>query len=165
MQMGDIEKISDKIVAGRARLLASVEGLDEREWNWQPEDGRWSVRLTLAHVGSAQRSHLEVAQRLVSGETLDMPDFELDTWNEAAVAERTHWSVDQVLGDLDGAQQETLTFLRDLDAEKLSMSGLHPALGEVTAGQVLRIIPIHDNMHRRDILGLLSEMRGTKATA
>jgi hypothetical protein len=28
-------------------------------------------------------------------------------------------------------------------------------------GQVLRIIPIHDNMHRRDILGLLAEMRGT----
>ena len=61
------------------------------------------MRLTLAHVGSAQRSHLEVAERLVSGETLDMPGFELDTWNEAAVADRADWSVDQVLADLDAA--------------------------------------------------------------
>ena len=158
--MGEIEKIGHKVVAGRARLLASVEALHGTEWDWQPRDGRWSVRLTLAHVGSAQRSHLEVAERLVSGETLDMPEFELDTWNEAAVAERAHWSVGQVLADLDAAQQETLAFLRDLDADRLSISGLHPALGEVTVGQVLRIIPIHDNMHRRDILGLRAEMRG-----
>lgn len=159
--MGEIEKIENKVVAGRARLLASVEALHATEWDWQPRDGRWSVRLTLAHVGSAQRSHLEVAERLVSGKTLDMPDFELDTWNEAAVADRAHWSVSQVLADLDAAQQETLAFLRAIDAEKLSITGLHPALGEVTVGQVLRIIPIHDNMHRRDILGLLAEMRGS----
>jgi uncharacterized damage-inducible protein DinB len=161
MQMGEIEKIESKVVAGRARLLASVEGLDGTEWDWQPGDGRWSVRLTLAHLGSAQKSHLEVAERLISGETLDMPEFELDTWNEASVAERAHWSVSQILADLDAAQQETLAFLRDLNPHKLSISGLHPALGEVSVGQVLRIIPIHDNMHRRDILGLLAEMRGT----
>jgi uncharacterized damage-inducible protein DinB len=159
--MGHTDKIEIKLVAGRARLLASVEGLDGTEWDWQPGDGRWSVRLTLAHVGSAQLSHLEVAKHLVSGETLDVPEFELDTWNEAAVAERAHWSVAQVLADLDAAQHETLAFLRDLDAEKLSISGLHPALGEVTVGKVLRFIPIHDNMHRRDILRLLAEMRET----
>ncbi len=158
--MDDNDKIAEKIVAGRARLLASVEGLVETEWDWQPGDGRWSVRLTLAHVGSAQRSHLEVAERLVSGETLDIPGFELDVWNEAAVAKRADWSVGHILSDLDAAQQETLAFLRDLDPEKLSIAGLHPALGEVTVGQVLRIIPIHDSMHRRDILGLLAEMRG-----
>ena len=159
--MADTERIESKLVAGRTRLLASVEGLEGAEWDWLPGDGRWSVRLTLAHVGSAQRSHLEVAGRLVSGETLDMPEFELDAWNEAAVAERARWSVGQVLADLDAAQHETLAFLADLDAEKLSISGLHPALGEVTVGQVLRFIPIHDNMHRRDILRLLAEMRGT----
>ena len=159
--MGHTDKIENKLVAGRARLLASVEGLDGIEWDWQPGDGRWSVRLTLAHVGSAQRSHLEVAKHLVSGESLNVPEFELDTWNEAAAAERAHWSVGQVLADLDAAQHETLAFLRDLDAEKLSISGLHPALGEVTVGKVLRFIPIHDNMHRRDILRLLAEMRET----
>jgi hypothetical protein len=160
MRMGRIEKIENKVVAARKRLLASVEGLEQTEWEWQPGDGRWSVRLTLAHVGSAQWSHLEVAARLVSGKTLDMPGFELDAWNEAAVAGRANWSVGDVLADLDAAQQETLAFLWDLDPDRLSNSGLHPALGEVTVGQVLRIIPIHDNMHRRDILGLLAEMRG-----
>ena len=34
MQKGEIEKIVSKVVAGRTRLLASVEGLDGAEWDW-----------------------------------------------------------------------------------------------------------------------------------
>lgn len=161
MQTDEITKIEGKVKAARARLLAAVEGLSDSEWHWQPADGRWSVRLTLAHVGQAQRSHLEVAGRLLAGEATDIPGFELDAWNTAAVVKRSDWSVSQVLADLDAAQQETLDFLGTLDDEKLSVTGSHPALGDVTVGQVLRIIPIHDNMHRRDVLGLLAEMRAT----
>ena len=159
--MDEITKIEGKVTAARARLLAAVEGLGESEWDWQPRDGRWSVRLTLAHVGSAQWSHLEVADRLVAGEAVDIPGFDLDAWNVGAVLKRADWPVSQVLADLDAAHQETLAFLGRLDPEKLSVTGTHPALGEVTVAQVLRIIPIHDNMHRRDVLGLLAEMRAT----
>jgi uncharacterized damage-inducible protein DinB len=161
MQTDEITKIEGKVTAARARLLAVAEGLSDGEWEWQPGDGRWSVRLTLAHVGSAQWNHLEVAGRLAAGEATDIPGFDLDAWNAGAVVQRADWSVSQVLADLDAAHQETLAFLSELDPEKLSASGSHPALGEVTVGQVLRIIPIHDNMHRRDVLGLLAEMKST----
>ena len=64
----------------------------------------------------------------------------------------------QVLTDLEAAHRETLAFLDALDAKNLAVTGLHPALGEVSVGQVLRIIALHDNMHRRDILQLRREM-------
>jgi uncharacterized damage-inducible protein DinB len=155
--MDEIQKIENKIVAARAKLLAAVEGLDAAAWDWRPDDGRWSVRLTLAHVGAAQWSHLEVARRLVAGDPIEMPGFELDAWNAAAVAERANWPVERVLADLDAAQAATLAFLQALDVEALAISGLHPALGEVSVGQVLRVIGVHDNMHRRDVVGLLRE--------
>lgn len=155
------QKIRDKLTASRAKLLATVEGLDEMAWEWRPEDGRWSIRLTLAHLGAAQRGHLEVAQRLAAGKAVELPGFDLDTWNEARVAERADWSAEQVLADLKAAQQATFAFLEELDAQKLAMSGIHPALDEVTVAQVLRIIPAHDNLHRRDILNLLQEMKET----
>jgi uncharacterized damage-inducible protein DinB len=155
--MDEITNIEGKLTAARAKLLDAVEGLDEAAWDWRPEDGRWSVRLTLAHVGAAQWSHLEVARHLVAGEPIEIPGFELDAWNAAAVAQRAGWSVDQVLSDLDAAQAATLAFLRELDVEKLAISGSHPALGEVSVSQVLRVIGVHDSMHRRDVLGLLRE--------
>jgi uncharacterized damage-inducible protein DinB len=156
--MDEAKKIKEKLAAARDKLLAAVEGLDRAHWDWQPDDGRWSVRLTLAHVGSAQWSHLEVARRLAVGETVDLPGFELDAWNEAQVSERADWSVDQVLADLKTAQQASFAFLDELDAETLARTGAHPALGEMSVGQVIRVIGLHDSLHRRDLLRLLEEM-------
>jgi len=156
--MDEIQQIEAKLEAARSKLLATVEGLDDDAWRWQPGDGRWSVRLTLAHVGSAHWSHLDVARSLVAGEAIDIPGFELNEWNEARVAERADWSADRVLADLQAAQQATFAFLAELDPEKLAMRGTHPALGKVSVDQLLRIIALHDSMHRRDILNLLSEM-------
>jgi hypothetical protein len=159
-RVSDIQKIKDRLVATRIKLLSTVDGLDEARWNWQPGDGRWSARLTLAHVGSAHWSHLEVARRAVAGQTLHLPGFELDAWNNARAAERADWSVAQVLGDLESAQRATFAFMDGLEDSQLEIPGTHPALGEVTVGQVLRVIGLHDNLHRRELLKLLAEMEG-----
>jgi hypothetical protein len=154
----EIKKIEDKILTARTRLLAAVEGLDSQGWEWRPDDNSWSVRLTLAHVGSAQWDHLQVARRLIAGEPTDLPDFDLDTWNAAAVEQRAVWTVDQVLDDLDAAQKATLDLLHHLEDETLDVAGTHPAWGETSLRQVLRIIPLHDSMHCRDILKLRKAM-------
>ena len=156
--MDQVQQIGEKMASARGKLLASVEGLDEAAWDWQPADGRWSVRLTLAHVGSAHWSHLEVARRVAEGKTVELPGFELDEWNEARVAERAGWTREQALADLQAAQQATSAFMASLDVETLEARGEHPALGEVSVGQALRIIALHDSLHRREILKLRREM-------
>lgn len=156
--MDEAQKIKSRLTAARTKLLAEVEDLDTERWEWRPGDGRWSVRLTLAHVGAAQWSHLEVARHMAAGEVVEIPGFDLDAWNEAAVAERAQWSIEQVLADLEMAQQATFEFLDGLDAEKLEITGSHPALGEMSVGQVLRVIGLHDGLHRRDLLQLRREM-------
>jgi uncharacterized damage-inducible protein DinB len=158
MQGSEVNKIKDRLTAARSRLLSAVAGLDDARWDWRPGDGRWSARLTLAHVGSAQWSHLEVARRVVDGQTVDLPGFDLDAWNDARVAERAGWSVDQIMVDLEAAQQATFSFLDGLDTEQLALTGTHPALGEISVGQVLRVIAVHDSLHRRDLLRLLAEV-------
>jgi uncharacterized damage-inducible protein DinB len=154
----EAHKIKSRLTAARAKLMAEVEELRQDQWEWRPGDGRWSVRLTLAHVGSAQWNHLEVARCLAAGEIVEIPGFDLDAWNEAAVAERANWSIEQVLADLAMAQQATFEFLDGLGAEELDITGSHPALGEMSVGQVLRVISLHDGLHRRDVLQLRREM-------
>lgn len=153
-----MQQIEKRLDAARAKLLDSVEGLGEAAWNWQPADGRWSVRLTLAHVGSAHWSHLEVARRIAEGRTVRLAGFDLDEWNEIRVAERAGWSRQQVLADLQAAQQATAAFLAELTQEELDARGEHPVLGKVNLGQALRVIALHDSLHRREILKLRREM-------
>jgi uncharacterized damage-inducible protein DinB len=154
----ETQRIQDKLLVARRKLLEATASLTAEQWEWQPGDGRWSIRLTLAHVGSAQWSHLEVARSLAAGDEIEIPDFDLDAWNAAAVTQRLDWSVDQVLADLTLAQEATVAFLDELDTPTLERRGSHPALGEVTVGQVLRIMGLHDNLHRRDVLQLRQEM-------
>ncbi len=54
-------------------------------------------------------------------------------------------------------RQRTLSALQDLEGEALDRQGLHPALGETTVFKVLRIIPIHERWHLKDIRQLLEE--------
>jgi len=70
---------------------------------------------------------------------------------------------EEILSDRRRARPEALTFLEGLDAEDLAVTGSHRALGEVSVGQVLRIIALHDGMHRRDIARLREEMREANA--
>lgn len=165
MPADEIGRIKDRVTASRAKLLAEVEGLQEPQWDWRPDQDRWSVRQTLAHVGSAERSHLQVAHSIVSGTRIDVRGFDLDAWNVAQVAKRDNWSPEEILSDLRGAHEETLAFLDGIDAEALTLTGIHPALGEVSVGQVLRIIALHDGMHCRDMARLREEMREANTPA
>jgi uncharacterized damage-inducible protein DinB len=158
MQSREIGKIRERIETARERLLATVDGLDAGAWDWRPGDGRWSVRLTLAHVGSAQHDHLRWARHQLSGEPVTLAEFDLDAWNAEHVAGRSDWPIDRVVADLEDAQQQTFALLDALDTSDLQIKGQHPALGTVTVGQVLRVIAVHDGMHRRDIQQLLLEM-------
>ncbi len=158
MKADTTETIRDRIVTARSRLLASVAGLTSESWGWEPGGGRWSIAETLAHVGAAQWSHLDAARRFLDGEQTGIQGFDLNAWNRAAVAEREGWTVQQILQDLDAAGQETLEFLATLGPDDMRTTGFHPALGTVSVAQVLRVIAIHDGMHRKDILALLEEM-------
>ena len=106
-----------------------------------------------------------MAHSFVSVTRIDLPGFDLDAWNVAQVAKRDNWSPEEILSDLRGAHEETLAFLDGIDPEELAVTGTHPALGEVSVGQVLRIIALHDGMHRRDIARLREEMREANTPA
>lgn len=160
MQTNEIVLLRDRLRAARAKLLAAVDGLDARAWSWLPGDGRWSIGLTLAHVGSAQWDHLKVVQRLLDGRPIVVSEFDLDAWNAASVGKREGWSRGKILADLGAAEEKTLAILGGLDVSQLAVAGTHPALGTVTVGEVFRIIGLHDGLHRRDVLRLLREMNG-----
>ena len=152
-----VQTLVDRLAAAREEILQTIEGLDEGALTWQPGDGRWSIRENLAHLASAEGSHRQVAQAIAAGQTVDAPDFDLDTWNAARVAERRQQTIDEILEEMAAERQRTLSALQDLENEALDRQGLHPALDETTVLKIFRIIPIHERWHLKDIRQLLEE--------
>jgi uncharacterized damage-inducible protein DinB len=152
-----VQTLVDKLAATREEILQTIEGLDEGTLTWQPGDSRWSIKETLAHLASSEGSHRQVAQTIAAGQTVDVPDFDLDTWNAAQVGQRRQRSIDEILEEMAVERQRTLGALQDLEGEVLDRQGLHPALGETSVLKVFRIIPIHERWHLKDIKQLLEE--------
>jgi uncharacterized damage-inducible protein DinB len=152
-----VQTLIEKLASTRWEILQTIEDLDEGVLTWQPEDGRWSIKETLAHLASAEGSHRQVAQAIAVGRTVDVPEFHLDAWNAARVAERRQRSTDEILEEMAAERQRTLSALQNLQDEALGRQGLHPVLGETTVLKVLRIIPIHERWHLKDIQQLLEE--------
>jgi uncharacterized damage-inducible protein DinB len=152
-----VQTLIGKLTSAREEILQTIEGLGEEALTWQPGDGRWSIKETLAHLASAEGSHRQVAQTIAAGQIVDAPDFDLDTWNAAQVGKRRQRSIDEILEEMAAERQRTLSALQDLGDEALDRQGVHPALGETSVLKVFRIIPIHERWHLKDVKQLLEE--------
>jgi uncharacterized damage-inducible protein DinB len=142
----------------RARLLATVAGLSEAEVTrpLPTSEGGWSVKDVLAHVLISEAANLAFARRMATEDTpLQIPPdrgpFDLDRWNNSQVRRRQNLTLAQVQNDLAAAHQDTLAFVAGLEEAQLDRRGLQAVFGEMTLGQLLKILYRHDRMHREEI--------------
>jgi uncharacterized damage-inducible protein DinB len=150
------DRIVPKMQATREELLARIEGLDERAFGWRSPERGWSTRETLAHLVDAERAHRRFVQAVLAGQPVHLEGFDLDRWNEEHVARRAHQSVAEILEALYAERQATLDLLSAIPDDAWERQGDHPALGEVSVYQVIRIIGVHERMHLQEIRQLLA---------
>ena len=149
------DKIRSRMQAVHTELLSLVGSLDQTTLTWRPPDGAWSIRDNLAHLVDAERAHRRFVQLVLEGRPTRIEGFDLDRWNAEHVARHAGQSVDEILDDLDAERQETLAFIAAMPADAWDKRGDHPALGEVTVQQVIKVIGVHQRMHLKEIRRLL----------
>ena len=66
------------------------------------------------------------------------------------------WSIRDNLAHLtDAERQETLAFIAAMPPAAWDRRGDHPALGDVSVEQVLKVIGVHERMHLKEMCKLL----------
>jgi hypothetical protein len=153
------DRILPKMQSTRDELLSLVEDLDQAIFTWYPPDGSWSIRDNLAHLADAERAHRRFVGAVLDGRPTRLEGFNLDRWNQEHVARRASQSVDEILAALRAERQETLAFILAIPADAWDKQGDHPALGQVSVTQVIKVIGVHERMHLKEMRKLL-EMQG-----
>ena len=85
-----------------------------------------------------------------------------DRWNQEHVARRSDQSIEEILGDLRVERQKTLAFISTLPPDDWEQRGDHPALGDISVRQVIKVIGVHERMHLKEIRKLLKMQDATK---
>ncbi len=145
-----------RLATSRARLLAAVESLADAAFDQQLTGG-WSVRDILTHLLNAEEDHCAVAEAIALGQLDRLPtEFHLDAHNASRLAARGHLSRDALLAALNAQRAHTVALFERLTEDQREAVGPHPVLGEIAAGDIFRVLALHDGLHLRDIQAILN---------
>ena len=144
----------DHLAATPEIFRALLTGVHERQTEWKPGEGRWSIAEVLEHL-----SHIEghcFRARLDHMLTEDAPvfaDYDQNVYYRTGTysgrdAEESfaHW---------EEQREDNLAALTELDPIVLSRKGVHADRGEFTLEQLLNAWAFHDLSHVRQLAGLV----------
>lgn len=110
--------------SARSELLAAVEGLSAEEMAGVPASGAWTVREILAHLSGWAAWDVARIQDILEQKLPDLSVIgDVDAFNAGLVAERRAWSIQQIMAEMESAQETLLGLLGAMPEETLLHDG------------------------------------------
>jgi hypothetical protein len=149
--------LADKLLAEGERTTAFFDALSEAAWSHQLyTDGKaWSVALTLEHLILAERQLAQLIERVAGGGSGAPDDFDVDGFNAAQTGALGVTGRPALLANYRAQREATAALARRLDADQLARRGRHPAMGDSSVADMLKMIYLHNTLHIKDIKKLL----------
>ncbi len=150
--------LSKRLHDAHQALHATIQGLTEEQMSYifKGTEGWTSVGDILKHLLSGERGMLTVVQRcLAGGEPPSYEGFDLDRYNRRQVEKLQALTPAEAIAQYDTVRRETLAVLDSLTEEQLKIPAGHPIYDCATVGELFRIMGIHEEMHRGDIVKMI----------
>lgn len=144
-EVADVLEYSGGAYAGALRSIPPAVA------SWRPAEGEWCVNECVGHIIEAEKHGF--AGRIRTILAADNPA--LQRWHQASVAESRHdceRSPQDLLEEFEPLRRDSLELIRSLRPQDLIRAGTHPAVGQLTVGDLLHEWVHHDGNHLRQAL-------------
>ncbi|MBM3151689.1 MAG: DinB family protein [Chloroflexi bacterium] len=149
----DARLLAEKLDREGRKVAAYFSTYDPAQWEQDvyTEGAHWKARDILAHFVSAEQSFLALFQSIVEMGS-GLPDgFSIDEFNIRQVGELHSVPPANLLHDFQEARRSMVEWVSGVTDSDLSKQGRHPALGETSLGEMIKMVPLHNLMHLRDL--------------
>lgn len=169
-----VKEIMDAIEGDRGVLLATVAGLSESQFAWQPTAGQWSVVEILQHLALVEEANGKLCSMMLkkavdehlpqdtSPDASVMDDMErlkqhlTDRTNKVPAPERVQplhrCSGAEVLVRLKVSREKLREIVSQLSAYDLTrLKWPHPFFGDMNLYEWIMMIGLHESRHTRQI--------------
>jgi len=163
-----IERLKQQFRTNREQFVVFCRSLSDEELERPVPDSTYRVKDFASHLATLDTELVRWFEAVREGRTdaparsADGSKFDVDKFNDAVVAERRNWSLDQIFGEAAANRKRLLTALEALDEEAIGrtvhFSGDNkrpPA--DVPFKLFLFGLARHDNIHAADMLKALPE--------
>lgn len=152
-----VEELVARLQKGARKTEEMLDGLTEEQRHLvlYPGPPTWTVRDMLAHLLSAEKRLLLLAQDIAGGGAGAPEGFDYDSFNAGEQVRLAGVSWEGLSVDLAAARQATIAWVQNLEDVSLDRVGRHPALGLITLADHINAIYGHQLTHMRDLQALL----------
>jgi len=160
-----VQRVIEAIVENRRRFEAFCRSLSDEQLDRPVPQSTWIVRDFIAHLDTLDPQMARLFEATAAGETIEQRDghaFDVDAFNDAAVAERRAWPLDRVFEEAAANRAELIAALARLSdddiAKVMHFSGdAKRKAGQIPLNLFLAGWAQHDPIHVADMLRALPE--------
>ena len=149
----NVETLIERLAANAEVFAGLTKDLPAEQIAWKPSPEKWSILEVLAHLLDEEREDFRTRIDGVLHRPLeDWPPIDPQGW----VEERGYASrdLDETLRDFLSEREQSVSWLRGLEAPNWEATYQHPALGPLRAGDLLASWLAHDFLHIRQLTTL-----------
>lgn len=152
-------QLADKLINDGERTVAFFRGLPDEAWDRQlfDEGAKWRVRDVFEHLCISEHSLCRLFERIIATGQGAPEGFDVDAFNKEKTGRFAALSRDELFALYAETRQRTVDFTRRLTDEQLAIRARHPALGESSLEDMIKMIYLHHQMHVRDVKKGLAE--------
>ena len=146
-------QLANKLAIEGERTLAYFRGLSDDDWGKQIfEDGAmWKVRDIFEHLCISEHTLRRLFENILATGQGSPESFSVDAFNQEKTGRFAALSQDELFKLYDDTRKKTVAFTHGLDDEQLARRARHPAMGDSSLEDMLKMIYLHHQMHVRDV--------------
>lgn len=155
-----IEKLVLKLERSKNDVQAFFESIDEKNWDRivYPTDSSdpWQIQDIFSHLIISEESFLVLFNQMCAAREIIQNTINIDQFNAEHQKQFDSISKEEVINRFLVGRQNMIQFVMKISQKELSIIGDHPALGISKLEDMIKLIPIHDQMHMKDIKKILT---------
>ena len=144
------EKVRRKMVAARVEFLGELAKFNKNEVSKRPAEGEWSPLELANHLYIADGLALEQIKQVQTEDNPMVVASEEEAPRRTNAAELPA-SLEAVLGGMAARREEIFEYLSTLPSDAWVRPFRHHAWGQLKFYQMINILPVHDQMHAKQL--------------
>ncbi len=145
--------LADKLLAEGERTLAFFESLGDEAWSRHlyAHDSLWTVRDVLEHLTLAETNLMTIIADVAAGGAGTPEGFDIDSFNRDHTGQLAALDRPALLTAYRTQRAQTAAQARSFGESQLALRGRHPAMGDSSVADMLKMIYLHNAMHVKDV--------------
>jgi hypothetical protein len=146
-------QLANKLSTEGERTTRYFSQLNEAAWSQSvyADGSHWNVRQVFEHMITSEEKLLDIFKAVAAGKGGSVEALDVDAANARLTGALSALASRGVLAQYAETRATTVAWIRRLTDSQLAARGRHPAMGETTLEEMLKMIYLHNQMHVRDV--------------